>query len=64
MSELHKCINCHSDENTIPLVAVRFASSSTWICSKCMPNLIHRPHQLQSKFDNLKTENPPAPLED
>jgi hypothetical protein len=64
MSEINKCINCERDEMTAPLVSIRFAQNPTWICTQCLPTLIHNPGQLQSKFENMKFDNPPAPLKD
>lgn len=64
MSNLNKCINCEREENIVPLVSITFAKNPTWICTQCLPTLIHDPGQLQSKFENISTENPPKSLKD
>ena len=61
MSKLNKCINCEREENIFPLVSITFAQNATWICTQCLPTLIHNPAQLQSKFESMKVENPPKP---
>ncbi len=58
MSDLHKCINCQRDETIIPLVSIRFSQIPTWICTQCLPTLIHDPARLESKFRNMDVENP------
>ena len=64
MSTIHKCISCGKDEMVVPLVSIRFGQNPTWICTQCLPTLIHNPGQLQDKFENINVENPPAPLKD
>ena len=61
MSDLHKCINCQRDETVIPLVSIRFSQIPTWICTQCLPTLIHDPARLESKFRNMDVENPVKP---
>ena len=58
-SEL-KCLNCGSSEMEIPLISARYAEEQLWICSRCMPVLIHKPEQL---IGTLKGADkiPPAP---
>ena len=58
MSDLHKCISCQRDETIIPLVSIRFSQIPTWICTQCLPTLIHDPARLESKFRNMDVENP------
>jgi hypothetical protein len=48
----HTCINCGRSETVIPLLALRFSGSSAWICSQCMPVLIHKPHLMADKLAN------------
>jgi hypothetical protein len=33
-----------------PLVTLRHARQQAWICSSCLPILIHKPHQLVGKL--------------
>jgi len=44
------CLNCGRPETDIPLVALRFQGQSAWICSQCLPTLIHKPQQLADKL--------------
>jgi hypothetical protein len=61
MSDLNKCINCEREENVAPLVSITFAKNPSWICTQCLPTLIHNPAQLQSKFENMNVEDPVKP---
>ena len=44
------CFNCNRPETAIPLVNLRYAGKQTWICSQCLPVLIHHPQQLADKL--------------
>jgi hypothetical protein len=44
------CLNCSRPETVIPLVSLRYAGNRAWICSSCLPILIHKPHQLTDKL--------------
>jgi Na+-translocating ferredoxin:NAD+ oxidoreductase RNF subunit RnfB len=35
------CFRCGTDEDHAPLVPVRTAGASTWVCTHCLPALIH-----------------------
>jgi len=35
------CFQCHSTEDQVPLVPVRTQGQSTWVCTHCLPSLIH-----------------------
>jgi Fe-S-cluster-containing hydrogenase component 2 len=35
------CFRCGTDEDSAPLVPVRNAGTSTWVCTRCLPALIH-----------------------
>ncbi len=48
----HHCLNCGRKDNEIPLVSLRYDGQSAWICSQCLPILIHKPHQLAGKIRN------------
>ncbi|MCF6270229.1 MAG: hypothetical protein L3J41_10985 [Melioribacteraceae bacterium] len=58
---LKTCINCERPESVIPLVSITFAQNPTWICTQCLPTLIHNPDKLADKFSNMNTEEPPPP---
>lgn len=59
---LNTCISCNRPENVVPLVSITFAKNATWICTQCLPTLIHDPQKLVGKFENMTTENPPDAL--
>jgi MinD superfamily P-loop ATPase len=35
------CFNCGTDEGHTPLLPVRTKGTSTWVCTHCLPALIH-----------------------
>ena len=49
----YACLNCSRSENEIPLVSLRYAGGQAWICSQCLPTLIHKPEQLTTKLTRL-----------
>lgn len=53
---LHHCFNCRRPETTIPLVSLRYAGDQAWICSQCLPILIHQPEQLANKLGSVEQE--------
>ncbi len=53
-----KCLNCQRSQSAIPLISIKFSGMDAWICSQCLPILIHHPDRLaiQLKGDmNLQT---------
>jgi hypothetical protein len=40
------CLNCERPDTAAPLVALRYNGSQAWICSQCLPILIHQPQRL------------------
>ncbi len=58
MSKIHKCISCEREENIVPLVSITYSQTPTWICTQCLPTLIHNPDKLQDKFENIKANTP------
>lgn len=36
-----QCFRCGADENHRPLLPVRTQGTSTWVCTSCLPALIH-----------------------
>ncbi|MCB0744100.1 MAG: hypothetical protein H6613_17895 [Ignavibacteriales bacterium] len=61
MTTSHKCISCEKEETVVPLVSLTFSKIPAWICTQCLPTLIHNPAQLESKFRDMDIENPPKP---
>lgn len=35
------CFSCGTDEDHAPLLPVRMKGTSTWVCTRCLPALIH-----------------------
>ena len=56
MSEMNHCLNCNRSENEIPLVSLRFRGEGNWICSQCLPILIHNAHELETKLEIQTTD--------
>ncbi len=48
--QTHQCLNCSRTENEIPLVSLRYTGQAAWICSQCLPMLIHHPEQLAGRL--------------
>jgi len=47
------CLNCNRSDTEVPLLAMQFQGQSTWICSQCLPTLIHKPQQLAGKLPGI-----------
>jgi len=58
----YRCLNCGNSEMKAPLVAVRYAGEQIWICSPCMPVLIHKPEQMIGALKGAD-KIPPSPHE-
>ena len=54
------CQNCDRSEMEIPLISARYAGEQLWICSSCMPVLIHKPDQLVGTLKGAD-KIPPSP---
>lgn len=52
------CLNCQRPESLVPLVSLRYQGSSAWICSQCLPVLIHDPQRLAGKLANAESMTP------
>ncbi|MEI2691151.1 MAG: hypothetical protein V9H69_16145 [Anaerolineae bacterium] len=52
------CVNCGQPETSAPVVALRFNGSQAWICSMCLPVLIHQPQRLIGKLAGAETIQP------
>lgn len=57
-STTQHCLNCGRSEMDVPLVTLRHAGKSAWICSGCLPVLIHKPHQLVGKLQGAEQLSP------
>jgi MinD superfamily P-loop ATPase len=36
-----KCFRCATGENRVPLIPIRYQGHSIWVCTRCLPGLIH-----------------------
>ena len=61
-SEKKHCLNCNRSEDDIPLVNLTFSGKPAFICSRCMPVLIHEPEKLIGKLKGAENI-PPAPAD-
>jgi hypothetical protein len=48
------CLNCRRPESIIPLVSLRYDGEQAWICSQCLPILIHKPQNLAGKLKDAE----------
>ena len=62
-SSTKNCLSCNRSENEIPLVTLRYAAKPAYICSFCLPMLIHHPEQLIGRLDGAEKIPPAAPDE-
>lgn len=51
------CLNCNRTESEIPLVNLRYKGRNEWICSQCLPVLIHHAHELADKLSGDDRES-------
>jgi len=58
-TSLKNCLSCKRSENEIPLVTLSYSSKPAYICSHCLPLLIHHPEQLIGRLKGAKNI-PPA----
>jgi hypothetical protein len=53
-------LNCARSENDMPLVVLRYRGRAAWICSQCLPLLIHHPQELIGKLEGAEKIEPAA----
>jgi hypothetical protein len=53
ISEKH-CLHCNISENQNPLLNLHYNGKELWICSQCLPTLIHAPQKLVGKLENAE----------
>ena len=58
-TSVKNCLSCNRSENEIPLVTLTYSSKPAYICSHCLPLLIHHPEQLIGKLKGAENI-PPA----
>jgi hypothetical protein len=54
------CLNCGTTENDSPLLHLQYKSQKLWICSQCLPTLIHAPQKLVGKLESAEHIKPSA----
>jgi hypothetical protein len=57
MSDYH-CLSCSRPEEETPLISLRYKGRSVWLCSSCLPTLIHAPQKLAGKLENAENISP------
>ncbi len=60
---VRNCLSCKRSEKEIPLVTLTYSSKPAYICSHCLPLLIHHPEQLIGKLQGAENI-PPAEHDD
>ena len=58
-SSRKNCLSCNRSEDEIPLITLTYSSRPAFICSFCLPLLIHHPEQLIGKLKGAE-KIPPA----
>ncbi|HEY6626069.1 MAG TPA: hypothetical protein VIZ21_03865 [Ignavibacteriaceae bacterium] len=58
-TSVKNCLSCSRSENEIPLVTLTYSSKPAYICSHCLPMLIHHPEQLIGRLEGAD-KIPPA----
>jgi len=58
-NSLKNCLSCNRSENEIPLVTLTYSSKPAYICSHCLPLLIHHPEELIGRLKGAENI-PPA----
>ncbi len=46
-----ECLNCGISENEMPLIHLQYKSKQVFICSRCLPTLIHNPAKLADRLE-------------
>lgn len=53
-----QCLNCDRSEMMTPLVSLRYGGSQAWVCTQCLPILIHQPERLAGKLTGAEPRAP------
>lgn len=58
MSDTKKqvCFNCDRNEDMIPVIAWRYQGQALWVCSECMPLLIHKWQQVAANIQKVQKQ--------
>ena len=52
------CIHCGRDDNSVPLLTIKYKGGDYQICSEHLPVLIHSPHKLTGKLPDADKLTP------
>ncbi len=52
------CINCSRNDMEIPLLRLQFKGDGFWLCSACLPTLLHRPERLVGRLPGAEEIQP------
>jgi hypothetical protein len=63
-NEQLRCLSCDRSEAVVPLLSLRYGGNLAWICSQCLPTLIHRPGQLVGRLADADKLTPAPPDHD
>ncbi len=58
-NNLNHCLSCNRSEKEIPLVTLTYSRKPMFICTSCLPMLIHHPETLVGKIEGAENI-PPA----
>ncbi len=57
MSKSPQCFNCARSEADVPLIRWRYQGGAVWVCSQCMPLLIHKLDEVKSALSAARAED-------
>jgi hypothetical protein len=52
------CVNCDRTQAEIPLLRLQFKEAGFWLCSGCLPTLLHRPEKLVGRLHGAEHIQP------
>ena len=52
------CLSCDRNESEAPLLDLRFRGDEVYICSQCLPVLIHNPGKLEGRLKGAEEIGP------
>ena len=58
MSSSPSCLSCGRSESETPLIHLRYLGREAFICSQCLPTLIHAPQKLAGKLEHAERIKP------
>jgi len=53
------CLVCKVDDQSVPLINIRFKNENYWICPQHLPILIHKPEQLVDVLPGIEAKPSP-----